>query len=165
MEFQKLSRKEKKDILDNIQKEYNFEEEKIEELLVGQFFYSGKNKLRYFSGNIDLVNIPSFQKKLKVQNIGIYFLNLESKKSRFSFDFSTLFGKYARKNFVILSQKQEKSWFLGIDICLSEEQKENIKNGFIIVKSLDNLVIGMGNYFGENLINFLPKDKRSKYVE
>jgi len=165
MEFQKLSRKEKNGILDKIQEEYNLQEDKIKELLEGQFFYSGKNKIRYFSGNIDLVNIPSFQKKLKVQNIGIYFLNLESKKSRFSFNFSTLFGKYARKNFVVLSEKQEKSWFLGIDIHLFEEQKNILENGFIIVKSLDNLVIGMGNYFGEDLINFLPKDKRVRSSE
>jgi len=72
-----------------------------------------------------------------------------------------LFGKYADKNIVSLTEQQTKQYAHGDDIKLSPEQTEKTERGYVIL-SYCNVLLGCG-LLRESLIkNMLPKAKRSE---
>ena len=166
MEFRILGRNEKREIIEYFRNFYDLEEKFIKELESMQLFASGKEKIRIYSGALDLTNIPKIQKEIVVSSAGLYLIKKENGYTRLSFDGATMFGKYARKNIVILNEEQVEDLFLGHTLLFEEEQKEGLDRGFIILKEpRHNDILGVGLFNGNELLNYLPKERRINSFE
>jgi NOL1/NOP2/fmu family ribosome biogenesis protein len=82
---------------------------------------------------------------------------------RLSLDSVHLWKDKIKFNILTLNEEQEKKWFLGNDVTIDEQQKNNLK-GFVVIKSKeDGDFIGVGKVGNENILyNFLPKERRVK---
>ena len=166
MEFKILGRDEKKKIIEYFRNFYDLEEKFIKEIMSMQLFASGKEKIRIYSGALDLANIPKIQKEIVVSNAGLYLIKNEDGYTRLSFDGATMFGKYARKNVVTLTGEQVEDLFLGHNLLFEEEQKKNLDKGFIILKEpIHKDILGVGLFNGNELLNYLPKERRISSFE
>ena len=77
-----------------------------------------------------------------------------------------MFGKYARKNVVVLSEEQVEDLFLGYTLLFEEEQKKGLDKGFIILKEPRHKeILGVGLFNGNELLNYLPKERRISSFE
>ena len=161
MQIENWNRKEKKAFFEKIKESYGFNDKLTEELINNQYFSIGKDKMRRFSGNLDLKNFIGINKQLNVQNIGIYFATTEQGFLRLSFDFLTIYGKHATKNIIVLDEEQREAWIEGYEIKLTEEQNKKISGNCIIVQDLKGDILGSGFLKNEMLLNYLPKEIRN----
>ncbi len=92
--------------------------------------------------------------KIKINNIGLYFLTIMNDGLRFSIDGSQLFE--AKKNILELDEKQFEEWMVGNDLNLEFDK------GYVIVKH-KNEFLGCGKSLGERVLNFVPKGRRVKF--
>ncbi len=129
----------------------------------------GKERVRAYSGsmsNKELYNICSF---LPVELIGIYFGKEvnggEFENFRLSTDALHALQSQIDKNIVDLLPEQEKEWFFGSNINLSEEQQKKYQDlkGFVAMRSgQDFLGIGKISNDKKLISNFLPKERRRR---
>ncbi len=161
MHIDVLNRKKKKEILGKVRSIYEFSEEIIKELENFQFFFTGKEKIRMFSGNLDLKNFVNINRQMNVQNTGIYFATIERGFFRLSFEILTIYGKYATKNFIVLTEEQKKQWLQGEDIRINEEQIKKISCECPIIKTLKGDILSSGLIKNNIVLNYLPKEARN----
>jgi len=137
---------------------------KIPELLIR----SGKEKIRAYSGSLSTEQIMEIWRLFPIEAVGLYvgkdMLNRNGvREVRLSLDgMHTWKEQLTERNFM-LTEEQEKKWFLGEDIELEESQK--VEDGFVSVKSADGKdFIGVGKIgdSGKTLYGFLPKERRRK---
>lgn len=156
-----LNKKRKKEIIEKIKKDYEFPKEIIKKLEDNQFFFTGKEKIRMFSGNIDLRNFVNINRQMNVQNIGLYFATIEQGFFRLSFDMLTIYGKYAEKNFIVLTDEQEKQWIQGNDIYIADEQIKKISCECPLIKTRKGEILSSGLIKNNIILNYLPKEVRN----
>jgi NOL1/NOP2/fmu family ribosome biogenesis protein len=92
--------------------------------------------------------------KIKINNIGLYFLTIEGDGYRLSIDGSQLFKP--NKNVVELDDKLFKEWMTGENLNLEFEK------GYIIIK-YEGEFLGCGKSTGSKILNFVPKARRVKF--
>ena len=92
--------------------------------------------------------------KLKINNIGLYFLSIVKDGLRFSIEGSQLFK--AKKNILELNKNNFEKWMTGKDLDLEVEK------GYVIIKYGDEF-LGCGKSNGEKIFNYVPKERRVKF--
>jgi NOL1/NOP2/fmu family ribosome biogenesis protein len=92
--------------------------------------------------------------KVKINNIGLYFLSIVKDGLRFSIEGSQLFE--AKKNILELDKDNFEKWMVGNDLNLEVER------GYFIVKYKDEF-LGCGKSNGEKIFNYVPKERRVKF--
>jgi len=144
--------------------------EKIPYLLIK----TGKERIRAFSGSLSNDEIYAIWRLLPIEGIGLYFgkefldARTGRKEARLSIDALHVLKEQINKNIIDLDEEQEKDWFKGGDINLTNEQQEKYKNlkGFVAVESSDENkdFIGTGKIVnqGQAVSCFLPKERRVK---
>jgi len=127
---------------------------------------SGKERIRAFSGNLDREQIMNIWHLLPIEGVGLYvgkdMINRNGvHEIRLSLDGMHVLKEQLTKRVLKLDEEQEKTWFLGRDVDLNEEQKA--KEGFVSVKAGEDFVgVGKVGADGDKLFSFLPKERRRK---
>lgn len=152
MKFEVLSRKQKKEIEKELEKIYGLKLEFPYTLLK-----TGKNKIRIFTGEITKKELNFLASLLRIESVGLPFLNLE-KGYRIAFDAATIFGKKA-KSFVSLNRSQAKEWIEGKTIKVEWAKEEK----FVFVKYEED-ILGIGKLSKGQLLNFVPKERRASFL-
>ena len=105
--------------------------EKISYLGIEKFPYllikTGAERVRAYSGSLSVDEIIRLWNDVRMESIGLYFGKEIEDSARLSVDAMHVLKKQIIKNIVELSEEQEKQWFYGKDILLSEEQQEKYK--------------------------------------
>lgn len=139
---------------------------KIPQLLIR----TGKERIRAYSGNLNTEQVMDIWKLLPIEGVGLYIgkdmINRNGvHEIRLSLDGMHTWKDQLTERIFILTEEQEKDWFLGKDIDLAEKQTEKIEEGFVSVKSSDKKdFIGIGKIGSDKktLFSFLPKERRRK---
>lgn len=144
-----LNRKEIRNVLDIIKKQWNAEV-KLEYC----FLINNKNRLFIVNKDIDKVDFS----KIRVNNLGLYFGELRNNTLRLSIGGSQIIGKYAKRNVLELNKEELNSWVKGEDIIIKSELK-----GFVLIKNKNDFY-GTGKVVENKLLNFVPKSRRLRVV-
>lgn len=163
MKIQILDRAKKKKFIAGL---VDFGMRKIPELLIK----TETERIRAYSGNLSKEEIMEIWRLLPIEGIGLYvgkeMVNRNGvREIRLSLDGMHIWREQLTERIFVLSEKQEKDWFLRKDIELDDGQIGNVKDGFVLVKSSDGKdFVGMGKIGGEGkvLFGFLPKERRRK---
>ena len=114
----------------------------------------GKGKIKAYSGNLSTEELRVLDKNINIENIGLYFLNI-NEGIRLTFDGISLFKNQITKNILELNNSQTEEWMKGNDLMI------NTNKGFVVLKN-NNEFIGCGKSTGEKITNFVPKERRIK---
>ncbi len=139
---------------------------KIPELLIK----SGKERVRAYSGDLSTEQIMEIWRLLPIEGVGLYvgkdMINRNGvHEIRLSLDGMHTWREQLSERIFILSEEQEKNWFLGKNIELDDEQVGKISTGFVSIKSADEKdFVGVGKIGNDKktLFGFLPKERRRK---
>ena len=148
-----LSKKEKKNLLEEMKEKFGLEKQDLKYL----FIKTGKNRIRGFSGILSREEISILMANLNIELIGVYLFRQEQ-QLRLSHDAVSLLRKKIKKSIVEVSDKEASRWLKGEDIDIKNNK---IKKGIVILKNKDDL-IGIGKSSGEKIFNFVPKERRIK---
>ena len=165
MKIQILDKSKKKKFIAGIE---NFGIKKIPELLIR----TGKERIRAYSGNFSTDEIWDIWRILPIEGIGLYVgkdsVNRHGvREVRLSLDGLHTWKEQINKDIFILTKNQEKEWFEGKNVSLTENQKKEFSEeiSFVAVKSSDgDDFVGTAKIGdrGETLYGFLPKERRRK---
>jgi len=144
-----LKSSKKKQIIKQLQEQFGIS--KIPHL----FLRFGKEKIRLYSGNLSKEELNSFDKTLRIENIGLYFAKQQPDGIRLTLDGIQLFKNQITKNILELDDKQAQQWLQGNDLDIQADRN------FKILKHQGEL-IGCGKSTGERITNFVPKERRVK---
>jgi|APSaa5957512576_1039674.scaffolds.fasta_scaffold39109_2 NOL1/NOP2/fmu family ribosome biogenesis protein len=92
--------------------------------------------------------------KIRINNVGLYFLSIVKDGLRLSIDGSQLFK--AKKNILELDKKGFEKWMTGEELILEKE------NGYFLIKYNDDF-LGCGKSTGNKILNYVPKARRVKF--
>ena len=148
MNLKILNKKEVKNILNLLNKQFDFKDK-----LDYVFLQNEKGKL--FIANKEIFDVDF--KKIKINNLGLYFGQLKNNELRLSIEGSQLIGKDCSKNILELNNKQKQEWMKGIDI------NYNGKSGFVLIKYANDF-LGCGKIIKDKILNFVPKERRLRVV-
>ena len=146
MEFKILNRKESLRLLERIKEQFG-----IEELKLDYGFIQNKDKIYLISKDLAKINY----KELRINDIGLYFCNLEKNGIRMTIEGSQLIGKNATKNVVEISDEELRYWFNGENLVRKDV------SGFVLIKNKNDF-LGCGYAKEGIIINYIPKERRAK---
>jgi NOL1/NOP2/fmu family ribosome biogenesis protein len=155
MPVQFLYRSEKEKLLERLS---YYGIKKLPYLLV----YSGKEKIRGYTGILSAEEINQLDKEVNLELIGLYLFHDYPDGIRLSFDAIAALKDQITKNIITLNDKQAEEILRGRDLVLTKEDQEKWKDeipGFKILEHNGEL-IGSGKLSKERLINFMPKERR-----
>jgi len=157
MNIEFLSRKEKREIQENLKETYGIDLDFSYALL-----QSGKDKLRIFTGDINEHELQVLNSLVRIDAIGLYFAFLKDKELRLSLDSSILFARNASKNILELNKEQAISWMSGRN--LHNEQFEQLPNSKIILLKYNRDILGVAKV-SDSIWNFVPKERRTSFID
>ena len=108
------------------------------------------NKIFIVNRDISKIDLD----KLKINNLGLYFGELNKGELRLSIDGSQLVGPKAKKNIVELDKGETKLYMRGFDL-----ERKTKEKGFMLIKH-NNDFLGTGKANGEKIFNYTPKERR-----
>ena len=115
------------------------------------FLQNTKNRIFIINREISGIDLS----KLRVNSVGMYFCEVDSKGIRLSIEGSQLIGLYATKNVVELNKEETMQWLKG-----EELQKEcEGCSGFVIIRHGKDC-IGTGKYSKGRILNYVGKTRR-----
>ena len=115
------------------------------------FLKNSKGRIFIISKDISKIDIS----KLRLNSVGMYFCEIDSKGIRLSIEGSQIIGPKATKNIVELDEEETRKWFKGED--LEKECKDC--SGFVILKYNKDL-LGTGKYSNRRILNYVGKSRR-----
>ena len=149
MNIKFIKSKEKKRILEELEKSYGIE--KLNYLLIE----TGKKKLRAFSGDLSKEEISKLRNTINVEVIGMYLISQKDVDLRLNFDAVSLLREQIRKNIIEINKEQYELWMRGHDLEIKHPK------GIAVIKFIEDLV-GIGRSNGEKIFNYIPKERRIK---
>jgi NOL1/NOP2/fmu family ribosome biogenesis protein len=152
-----LSRKNKREIQDNLKETYGIDLDFPHALL-----QSGKDKLRIFTGDINEHELQVLNSLVRIDAIGLYFGFLKDKELRLSLDSSILLARNASKNILELNKEQAISWMQGKN--LNPTEFKNIPSSKIALIKYKDDILGVTK-LGDTLWNFVPKERRTSFID
>ncbi len=115
---------------------------------------TGKEKIRFFSGNLSKEEIIKLSSVINIELIGIYAIRKE-RNFRLSIDAIHLLKSQISKNIFEITDSQLQDWIRGRDLYVEAPQ------GTLIIKNKQDF-IGSGISTGLKILNHIPKDRRLK---
>ncbi len=146
--FTKLNSAHVKDLLQILQEQYQTGKIK----LPYRFYRNNKGRIFIVSPDIEKIDF----KKLRINNLGLYFANHSDNSLRLTIEGSQIIGPLATKNVIEISKEEVTEWMRGEPLNKTITQTE-----FVIIKH-ENDYLGCGRKSGETIANFLPKSRRIK---
>ena len=119
------------------------------------FLQFGKDKIRIYSGNLSRQDLIDLDRKLRIENVGLYFCRIQEDGIRLTIDGIQLVKDQIKKNILEINNEEANQWLMGNDIYIKTEK------GFKIIKNNEEF-IGCGKSTGEKISNFIPKERRIK---
>jgi NOL1/NOP2/fmu family ribosome biogenesis protein len=121
----------------------------------GFSFHETPDKIYIMSADIPQNDLNG----LRIVQTGIVAGRIFDKGGKFkpTTNFLQIFGKFAVKSIVQLSEKEKEDFVRGLDI--ENKTAEGVENGYVIVK-FGNDVLGCGIYSEGNIKNQIPKARR-----
>ena len=110
------------------------------------------NKNRIFVVNKDISKIDF--SKLRLNSVGMYFCEIDSRGIRLSIEGSQIIGPKAAKNIVELDEEETRKWLKGEDL-----EKKGDYSGFVILKHNKDF-LGNGKYTNGRILNYVGKTRR-----
>lgn len=107
-----------------------------------------RKRIFLVSNDLNQINLS----RLRIEKIGLYIASIDKFGLRLTIEGTQIFGPFAQKNIIEISEKEVKDWFNGFD--LENKKGEN----YVIVKH-KNDYLGCGKISGERLLNYLPKKR------
>jgi len=140
-----LNTREIKKILEVIKKQWqaDFKQEYA-------FLMNNKNKIFLINRDISRIDLN----RIRINNIGMYFGELNKGMLRLSIEGSQLIGPLAKKNILELNDDEARDYLKGDDL-----EKKTKEKGFLIIKHKDDY-LGTGKANGEKIFNYTPKERR-----
>ena len=114
------------------------------------------NKNRIFVVNKDISKIDF--SKLRLNSVGMYFCEIDSRGIRLSIEGSQIIGPKAAKNIVELDEEETRKWLKGEDL-----EKKGDYSGFVILKHNKDF-LGNGKYANGRILNYVGKRRRVNLV-
>lgn len=149
MNFTPLNSKEKKKLLEELERIYGIAE------LNYYLVEAGKRRVRAFSGNLDKNQIADIYNSVGIELIGMYFISQKDEEPRLNYDAVSLLREQITKEFVEISEEQFQKWIRGHDLDIKTQR------GTLVIKFKDDL-IGIGKSNGEKIFNYIPKERKLK---
>ena len=140
-----LNTREIKKILELIKKQWQADFNKNH-----AFLMNNKNKIFLVNRDISRIDLNS----IRINNIGMYFGELNKGMLRLSIEGSQLIGPLAKKNILELNDVEARDYLKGADL-----DKKTKERGFLIIKHNDDF-LGTGKANGEKIFNYTPKERR-----
>lgn len=140
--YEILTKKEEEEFYSKLRLQFGIEK-KLEGVLLKR-----KNRI--------LLTTHEMLKKLKnlpIQRVGLYIAKVDEKSVKLSIEGSQLFGKYANKNIIELTEKEMEKWMKGFDLS------KKLPRGIYLIKFGPHF-IGVGTSDGKKLKNMVPKERR-----
>lgn len=150
MNIQILNQKERKEI--EFQLENQFGVSKLPDKIIK----TGKEKLRFFTGNFEEKEIQNLNKITFIEGIGLYIAKEERGEIRLTIEGANLLKDQIKKNIFELNDEQIKIWTSGQDL-----QIKTGKKGIFAIK-YKNDFFGCGKISENKISNFIPKGRRIK---
>ncbi len=140
--------KRRKKIIEQINEQFGITE------IPKMIFLTGKERLRGFTGDLDINELYLLDRITNLEFLGIYLFRPDENRSvRLGFDASIIFGKQISKNIIDLNEEQFNLWIRGNNLSLV------VQKGMYVVRFGSDF-LGCGVSDGEKLINFVPKERR-----
>jgi len=149
MKIQFIKSKEKKEIIERLEKQFGITD--LPYLLIE----SGKEKLRAFSGHLSKEEILELGNLVNIELMGFYLGKLEAQGLRLSFDAPIILRDQVKNNIVEINQEQFDLWIRGSDLEIPAVY------GMVLIKFGSDFV-GCGISNEKKIFNYVPKDKRLK---
>lgn len=130
--------------------------------------YSGREKIRGYSGILSKEEIRDINEEVGIELIGLYlFHSYENQDNlRLSFDAIYALKDQITENIIELDEKQAEEFMKGRDIVLTKEEQERYKQknetlGFKIIRIKNTPeFIGTGKLTNDRIVNYMPKERR-----
>ena len=142
-----LSKKEIKEVLRQLEKQFGFKDEL-------DYIFVKSKKGRIFIVNKEFSEIDS--ESFKVNTVGLYIIKEEKDGLRLSIDGSQIIGPKSSKNVLVLDDCED--WLKGKDLVIDTKLK-----GYVILKFKEDF-IGCGKIAKSRLVNYIPKTRRISEV-
>lgn len=149
-ELKILNNKEIKEILKLIEKQWGAK-------LKLDYGFLKNNKNRIFVINKDISKIDF--SKLRLNSVGMYFCEIDSRGIRLSIEGSQIVGPKAARNIVELDENETRKWFKGEDL----EKECRDCSGFVILKHKNDF-LGNGRYSNGRILNYVGKTRRVNVI-
>ena len=149
-ELKILNNREIKEILELIEKQWGA---KVK--LDYGFLKNNKNRVFVINKDISKIDLS----KLRLNSVGMYLCEIDSKGIRLSIEGSQFIGSKAKKNIVELDEDETRKWFKGED--LEKECKDC--SGFVILRHKNDL-LGTGKYTNGKILNYVSKTRRVNVI-
>lgn len=148
--IQIFNSKQKKEIEDNLKKQFDVNE------IPGEIMKLGEEKLFLFTGNLNGKAIRELEGIAPVERIGVYFAKIIREDVKLSIEGSQILKDQIKKNIFDLDSEQAEKWMKGEELNVKSGKK-----GFLVMRYEDNF-LGCGNASEEKITNFIPKIRRLK---
>jgi NOL1/NOP2/fmu family ribosome biogenesis protein len=116
-------------------------------------FETGKEKIRGFSGDLNVDEIYLIDKLANVEFLGLYLFKRELGHLRMGFDGTLLFKNQVVNGIVDINQEQAHLWMRGHNLDVS------MNKGVYVIR-FNGDFLGCTISDGRHLINFVPKERR-----
>lgn len=128
--------------------------------------YSGREKIRGYTGSLTNKEIVDLYNEVGIELIGLYLFHDYHDNLRLSFDAISALKEQITENIIEISDSQAIEFLKGNDIALSKEEQEKFKAqnetlGFKIIKN-KNEFIGTGKLTSDRIVNYMPKERRMR---
>jgi NOL1/NOP2/fmu family ribosome biogenesis protein len=144
-----IKSKEKKEIVEELEKEYGITE------LPYMLIETGREKLRGFSGSLTKEELIELSDLTRIELIGMYLISRRDDDFRINFDALPLFKEQITKNLIQIDKQQLELWLRGSTLDIKS------KRGIVILKYGDDFV-GVGKSNTETIFNYVPKERKLK---
>jgi len=128
--------------------------------------YSGKEKIRGYSGSLSKEELIELNEAVSIELIGLYLFNQYENQNelRLSFDAIHALKNQITKNIIELDDKQSEEFMKGRDIMFNEQEKLKFKDekpGFKIIRQASTQeLLGTGKLSEARIANYMPKERR-----
>ena len=148
MNMKFLASRDKKKLLEQLQKQFGIDE------LPFLLLETGNEKIRGFSGSMSRDEIYALSEMANIELLGLYLFKEEHGGLRVGFDGSMVLRGMATKNFIEIESEDVEKWLNGMNLGIKRP------NGIYIIKSKEGDYLGCAASDGTQLINFVPKERR-----
>ena len=127
--------------------------------------YSGREKIRGYSGSLTTDEIIKLNNEIGIELLGLYLFHDYHDNLRLSFDAISALKDQITQNIIEINDIQALEYLKGRDIALTKEEHEKLKAsqetlGFKVIKHKGEF-IGTGKLTQEGrIVNYMPKERR-----
>jgi len=150
-----LKRTETNTIKKTISDQFGIDKKDLDFLDNLEFIKSSKDRISIIS------KLDENLSKLRVEGGALYIGRFQKDNGfRLSIEGSIMFGKFAKKNIIDLTEKQLNEWMKGYDLEIKEEQIANIEDHSYVLLRFREYFVGSSKLINNEIKCTVPKERR-----